>query len=149
MPFKLNVLFILCVKADESSFVGIFYSSTSHSASSHKLIDKAIELLLLDPGLTVESKSAPRILFSLRYSQEGPDALSCLDKSDDSIGAESLIFSPSSLDLAFPDRILDEVKKMWTEALKALDEDFEEDEFMTFDERDNLGDVDEEIEDQA
>ena len=108
------------------------------------MIDKAIDILLADRGLTANCKSAPRRLFTLRYSQEGVASSSCFDETDNSLDSGPLQFSRSLLDLALSDRVLDEVQCMWKKVLNALDDGFEEDNFMIFDERDNLGGVDEE-----
>jgi len=106
--------------------LGVIYSSIQlPSPSGTKLLDAAINSFLD----TVVEDPKPRVLWSLRYSQQfDTSGIHQLDHKPQQ--SDSLIrFSSTSPDLAFDDSVLGEVMEAW----KCISGD--EDGFMQFDDR--------------
>ncbi|KAF2848760.1 rab geranylgeranyl transferase escort protein-like protein [Plenodomus tracheiphilus IPT5] len=82
----------------------ILYASTLLSGTAgSELLQKAVDALLS----SVDTTPAPRILWSVKYGQRPSSGSESLPP-----GAHILSFPPPSLDLAFDDTVLDNVKEM-------------------------------------
>ncbi|KAF2873154.1 rab geranylgeranyl transferase escort protein-like protein [Massariosphaeria phaeospora] len=109
---------------------GLLYASTSLSGEEgYELLKQATETLLS----TVEVSPAPTILWSIQYQQQSGPA-------EQSRGTTpyDLQFAPASLDLAFDDSIIRDVKEVWQKIMGdgAV-------EFLVFDDRESYADEDE------
>ena len=97
------------------------------------LLEQAVKSLLR----VVDMQPTPTILWSIQYKQHSGAAhhLQSPPVSERSSAGEQILeFSPSSLDLAFDDSMLGEVKELW---LKILGD--EAGEFMVFEDREGIG----------
>jgi len=129
--------------------IGVIYASTSLGQDGHKLLNTALATLL-----EAENEHNPAtVLWSLRYAQHGlpPHAAQPnpsvsaprLSPSPSSpAGSSILMCPPPSLDLAFDDSLIEDVREKWRTIMG--DEAVEED-FMRFEEREGVG---EEVSDQ-
>ncbi len=106
---------------------GIIYASTSlDSERGFELLRKAVDALLVAAAVSPK----PAVLWSMRYRQ-------CMAFGSDTTasGEHVLKFPPPSMDLAFDDTILANVKSVWR---KIVGE--EGDEFLTFQDRESYDD---------
>ncbi|KAF2202138.1 rab geranylgeranyl transferase escort protein-like protein [Delitschia confertaspora ATCC 74209] len=106
----------------------ILYASTSIGGQKgFQLLNAAVETLLR----TVEATPTPVVLWSMRYEQSA-STISNPVSSESAAQEHILSFRPASLDLAFDDEVLQQIKKVWE---TVSGEDVRE--FLTFEERDN------------
>ena len=94
-----------------------------------QLLQKATEALLS----AVDASPRPTVLWSVRYEQQPSSGFETLPTGD-----HVLSFPPPSLDLAFDDTVLDNVKAVWQ---KIAGDDAGE--FLVFQEREAYADDDE------
>lgn len=115
-----------------TTHTGSIYASTSGPTS---LLDEAVKRLLA----VMADTSQPVILWCLKYEQQGPGADH--SGSDPKTNAEdgTVIFPSPSLDLAFDEAVLDAVKEAWQRIIGPEAKDF-----LVFEERNPVGDEDEE-----
>ncbi|KAF1945165.1 hypothetical protein EJ02DRAFT_59068, partial [Clathrospora elynae] len=110
----------------------ILYASTSLSGQEGlDLLRVAVETLLS----TVDMTPPPAILWSIQYQQQSSSGCDSLPTST---GSNVLRFPPPSIDLAFDDSVLDNVREIWQ---KILGNDA--DEFLVFRDREAYADDDE------
>ncbi|KAF2130879.1 rab geranylgeranyl transferase escort protein-like protein [Dothidotthia symphoricarpi CBS 119687] len=84
----------------------ILYASTSlHGQDGFKLLERGVQALLS----SVEVTPSPIVLWSARYKQQPSSESGLLPNSDDHV----VRFPPPSMDLAFDDIVLDQVKEVW------------------------------------
>lgn len=109
---------------------GILYASTALNgeAGSH-LLQKAIDALLS----SVDDSSPSSVLLSVRYEQQASSGSDSLPT-----GAHVLRFPAPSLDLAFDDTVLENVKEFWQ---KVVGDDAGE--FLVFQDRESYADDEE------
>jgi hypothetical protein len=104
--------------------IGVLYALTSSSGQNgFDLLQKAVDALLSAADVT----PAPRILWSIKYQQwpsSGTESLPI------GTGSNILRFPALSVDLAFDDAVLDNVKNVWQ---KIAGEDVGE--FLVFQDR--------------
>ena len=91
------------------------------------LLEKAVGTLLA----SVDVSPAPEVLWSAQYQQHASSGAENLPADNERI----LRFLPPSMDLAFDDKILDDVKDMWQ---KIVGEDAGE--FLVFQDREQYDD---------
>lgn len=86
--------------------LGVLYASTLASdEKGFELLQKAVESLLS----VVQVTPPPRMLWSVRYLQQPCSGTEIIPSGIDNV----LRFSPSSMDLAFDDQVLENVKEVW------------------------------------
>lgn len=95
------------------------------------MLERAVQSLLL----TVDIKPTPTVLWSVQYEQHPGGASSSLPVSADE---HVLNFPPTSMDFAFDDSILDNVREVWQ---KIAGDDAGE--FLVFQDREAMTDDDE------
>ncbi|KAL1652705.1 Rab proteins geranylgeranyltransferase component A [Didymella pomorum] len=106
----------------------ILYASTSlGSEKGPVLLRKAIDALLS----SVDVSPAPEVLWSAQYHQHASSGAERLPTDNKRV----ISFSPPSMDLAFDDKILDDVKEVWQ---KIVGEDAGE--FLVFQDREQYDD---------
>jgi len=115
---------------------GIIYASTSLPDQDGRiLLDHAVSTLL-----DAENETKPAsILWSLHYTQSGPSpSRSSQSTTSPSVVSEKsvLLCPPPSLDLAFDDALIEDVREKWKVIMG--DEALEE-EFMMFETREGVG----------
>lgn len=96
-----------------------------------KLLQQAVDALLSSVDVT----PPPHILWSMRYQQQpssGPESLPIR------AGYRILQFPPPSMDLAFDDAVLDQVRELWQEIVSD-----DGGEFLVFQDREAYADSDE------
>jgi hypothetical protein len=111
-----------------NSVSGILYAATSLSSEmGFDLLNKATDALLA----AVDDTPAPTSLWSMRYKQRASSGSEPLPPT----GGHILSFPPPSMDLAFDDVILDNVKEVWQ---KIMGDDAGE--FLSFKDREAYDD---------
>ncbi|KAI9817530.1 MAG: Rab proteins geranylgeranyltransferase component A [Pycnora praestabilis] len=129
--------------ADQILFQGVLYASTNaNTHDGHAQLNEAVACLLE----SIEQTPIPKVIWSLHYTQTSSSSISSAfnrttPSSTSPPPAEDsypnvLRFPSPSLDLAFDDAILQEVKDVW-EKIVADDED--KGEFMVFEDREGMG----------
>ncbi|RMZ74212.1 rab geranylgeranyl transferase escort [Pyrenophora seminiperda CCB06] len=84
----------------------VLYASTlTYDKGGLELLQKAVESLLS----VVEVTPPPKVLWSIRYRQQPSSGTEILPSSIDNV----LRFPPASMELAFDDQMLDNVKDVW------------------------------------
>ena len=100
-----------------TSASGIIYASIAlPQEQGFARLEQAI-IGLLD---SVGEQPVPRVLWNLRYVQRGPVSGQGPSEPDDGV----IILSPLSMDLAFDDFVLEEVKKAWQTVTGEPEESF-------------------------
>lgn len=117
---------------------GVIYGNVSvPGAAGEKLITEAVEKLL-HAFETTESHPAAAILWSLHYTQVG---VLRQDIAEDPVVPETkgavICLRPPSLDLAFDDSLIDEIRAIWKKIVG--DEEAREQDFMVFEDRPGTG----------
>jgi hypothetical protein len=98
--------YVCCQIADYC--IGVLYASTSLSDQNGlDLLQKAVDVLLS----TVDVTPAPSILWSAKYQQRPSSGTESLPIGTDN--NNTLHFPAPSMDLAFDDGVLDNVKEVW------------------------------------
>lgn len=127
LPFTLVSTYV-CKVYIANVRAGILYASTSLSSEKGPvLLRKAIDALLA----SVEVSPKPEVLYSAQYRQHASSGSETLPADNKHI----LVFPPPSMDLAFDDAILDNVKDVWK---KIMDEDGGD--FLLFQDREQYDD---------
>ncbi|KAI9786348.1 MAG: Rab proteins geranylgeranyltransferase component A [Peltula sp. TS41687] len=129
----------------------LYASIMAHERSvDHDLLDQAVERLLA--SLDGNDESAPRVLYTLRYTQSNlavpqtsTDAESTMESASKppppgSSDGPVLVSPPTSLDPVFDDALLDQVKEIWKKVMRQPDgnESDNADEFMVFEDREGM-----------
>lgn len=86
----------------------LYGSVNAQPSEGFAMLNQSISNLLS----AVDEPNAPSILWKLQYSQRGPTAVRTRSPSFDP-ALPSTVFGPPSLDLAFDDVMLDNVKSAW------------------------------------
>lgn len=108
---------------------GILYASTSlQGDEGFELLEKGVQALLSSVDLT----PSPITLWSVRYRQQPSSESGSLSNMNDHI----VRFPPLSMDLAFDDSILDQVKEVWQKIVG----EGAEGEFLVFQDREPYDD---------
>jgi Rab proteins geranylgeranyltransferase component A len=120
--------------ANESSAPGVIYASTLSQPGSND--DEDIQRLgaavarLLEASMFSDSK--PEVLWSLKYRARGRSIDSGPGQIFSAMAGRVMIFPPPSIDPAFDDSILENVKEIWK---RAMGDEADEADFLKFEER--------------
>lgn len=112
---------------------GVLYLSTIRTADSKALLERSLDSLLA----ALSTDQTPKCLYQLYYEQAS-------SQSEPSIEGQVFTFPPPSVSLAFDDSTLEPVHQAWKMAMGAAAED-QEAEYMTFPDREGVGDNDDDM----
>lgn len=115
--------------------IGVVYGSVSIPGTpGQRLLESAVNQFVQLVG-----DSAVKVIWSLRYTQEGrsDDSLDVARVTGSHPSNNIICFPPPSLDLAFDDTMIDQVKAVWKMIMGG---DAADEEFMSFEDREGAYD---------
>ena len=112
------------------SAIGVLYLTTIHTLESKILLERSVDSLLA----ALSTDQTPTCLYQLYYEQ-------AIGKSEPHVDGQIFEFPPPSVSLAFDDSTLEPILQAWKMAMGAAADDPEV-EYMTFTDREGMGDDD-------